>query len=242
MSARAPRSACVGSHALVLAASLALASCASAPPPSAAELREYPAWSAASAIATPVAERRQALVRIESSAFSGSYRALLVLERAPRSRVRMQLFPLAGPKLLDAVVAHEGYRLVSAADGLAREWSSASGARVPRAFASFLALSLLEQAEPLDPGRVSSARQSAGGALRAALRGPWPGTRVECVFDERGALRERRYALRGVRWIERIDEGAHAFHADGFAFELSDVRVEAADFLPPRMFELDAAP
>jgi len=229
-------------HALALLVCGALASCASTPAPTAGELQEHAAWRAASALARPVAERRQALVRIESSAFSGSYRALLVLERAPRSRARLQLFPLAGPKLLDIVVALEGYELQSAADGLARTWSSASGERIPRAFASFLALALLEQAEPWSPSRVLRARATEHGGLELELRGPWPGTRIECELGPSGELRERRYALRGVHWTERISESEHAFRAEGFDFELSEQRTSAAEAFPPSLFELDAAP
>jgi hypothetical protein len=238
-----PRSSALGARARVaLAACLALASCASAPPPSAAELQALAPWRALSATPTAVYERRQALVRIESSAFSGSYRALLALERAPRSRARLQLFPLAGPKLLDLVVALEGYRMESAAEGLAGAWSSASAAPAPRAFASFLALSLLEQAEPPSPSRVLRAQRGAGGELRLALRGLWPGARVDCVIGPQGELRERHYGLRGVRWSERLGEGTQSFSAPGFSFELSELRASPAEAFPPDLFELGAAP
>jgi len=175
--------------------------------------------------------RAQATVEIDSDALRGTFDALLLADRGPRPRVRLQLFPDLGGTVLDVTATPE--RITGGFPG-ADSVDAAPGAAA-RHGVVFLGLTLLEQLAPLTPERVTGARAIDDGWL-VRVAPVWPGLDVEARVSRTGAVRERRYAYRGVRWVERRDGEAFVVTAPGFSFRASAPRVETLAALPKGVF------
>jgi len=182
------------------------------------------------------AERRIALIDLDSTHVSGRFTAVVVVRHGERPALRAQVIPEVGGKLLDLVVTPERVRGYFPHAGPALDFERSSGRTPPRGLLSFLAASLVEEATPISSERALGARPCDEGwelQLRSALEG----VRVIARLDARGRLLERRYSLGGVGWRERF-EPHHTFESHDFRWVIVEEHSEAIAAPPDTLFEL----
>ncbi len=186
--------------------------------------------------------RKTAWSRIESRWFSGEFRTLVVQGEQP-TRIRLQLLPDLGGKVLDLVVTPAetaGYWPHTGASF--RERYGRDLPAPPRGLIGFLAVSLLENATPLGFDRVRGMRRCDGGyalELEPAIEGDH--THIEVRIAADGALESRHYTHRGVSWRE-VFEPEHRFEAQDFDWVLSEETTQALAAPPDSLFELELPP
>ena len=182
--------------------------------------------------------RRTAWTRIESPGFSGEFKAVSIEEGGAEPRVRLQLLPEVGGKVLDMVVSPRrtvGYWLHLATSF---EETRGPGEGGTRDLVAFISCSLLENAVPLTYDRVLGGRRTADGyELRVSPIMDGGRTRVEVLLAVDGTLLARRYTHRGVGWRETFHP-AHRFQSRGFSWVLEDETVEEIAAPPEVLFEL----
>lgn len=174
-------------------------------------------------------ERRVGYVDIESEAFTGSFKSVLVSESGG-PRVRLQLLPELGTKVLD---------LAAGPDGLQSVWAFGAGdgtARLER----MVAISLLEGAAGLDFARVVAGAERAAGGFVLEVAPVVPGVEVRVEVAADGRVVGRRFADGVVRWAERF-EPEHAFVAPGFSWRVLDEERTPLEAVPAGLFEVRGA-
>ena len=217
-----------------LAPLLALGACAGFEPPDEAALARV----RAAAMPVPEAGCETCDVTICSAQLSGKFTAVLASERA--GRVRLQLFPDVGGKILDLWASSERIRGTIPQAGV--QYDAAAGGDPPRHVLLFFAITLLERSTPLEPARVRGVRgvPERGRAFELLLEPRVPGTEVVAEIDEHGALVARRYSYRHVSWRERLGPttrvSASGFELEARVAESTELRGEerAAAFGPER--------
>ncbi len=187
--------------------------------------------------AAETAERRIALIDLDSTHVSGRFTAVVIVRRGERPALRAQVIPEIGGKLLDLVVTPERVRGYFPHAGPALDFERASGRTLPRGLLAFLAASLVEDATPIGRERALGARAYDEG-WEILLRSTLEGVRVIARVDAQGRLLERRYALGGVGWRERF-EPQHAFESHDFRWVIVEEQREAIAAPPDTLFELD---
>lgn len=168
---------------------LVLAACQGWEPLDAAALRALPE-------SPPAALACDGTVEVDTPALRGLFTARLVARCERPARVRLQLFPDLGGKVLDVALDAERVRGVIPQAGL----------RVDRPFTALdqpnllvlIALTLRAELTPLLPGRIDGMRRKST-RLELRTREPDCGMVVVHVF-EHGGLRRRELAWRGLRW------------------------------------------
>jgi hypothetical protein len=178
----------------------------------------------------PTGERHIARSRIESDAFTGSFKTVLIA--APGPRVRLQLIPELGPKLLDLVATPERLRV---------RWGALQdedGAG-PERLARMVGISLLENAQPLAFERILAARELEDGDL-VELAPVVPGVGVRARLDARGQLVTRSYRDGVVRWQETLG-APHVFAGQGFLWHIEAAEQTPIPMPPASLFELTGA-
>ncbi|MCA8958881.1 MAG: hypothetical protein KDC38_00145 [Planctomycetes bacterium] len=222
--------------ALAALLTLTLAACAH-PQPLTDEWRDR--WIAADA--TPYGVRCEARVTIRSDALNGEFRALLVANHALDPRVRLQLYPDLGSKLLDLSASTQ--RIVGfLADGKTRI-DVRSDDSAPRHFLTFLALTLLARYAMIPPDRVRLVAHGTSSSIDVADAG-WPGHDTATAWDgwtddRRYEWSERRHFYRHVEWSETRDgERRTRIEAPGLEITIEVVDHETEELLPPAIFDL----
>lgn len=191
-----------------------------------------------------LAIRRKARVRVESEWFSGEFNAIVIEERRPLPRIRLQLLPDVGGKLLDLVASPEAVTALWAHSGkVEREWQGLTG---------FLAVSLLEGSLPISPARVLGSRSTMDGhelELMPVILGPgaglsWPNhstapdLEVHVDLDEDGKALRRRYRLGRVGWTESL-RGERRFESRNFEWRVLEESWEPITPPSERIFQLN---
>lgn len=207
----------------LLSALILLAGCQSLgePPP---ELRDRLEVVATSGV------RRIARVRIESSWFSGEFKAIVLERSGPDPAVRLQLLPDVGGKVLD-LVAHP--------DAVVANWPHRGEVlREREALTGFLAITLMETATPIDWSRIRSGRREGESflvELEPASRGLDLTVRAE--LDEDGALSARHYELDGIGWTEQFGP-EHVIRSRDFEWRFLEESAESIPRPSDRVFEM----
>lgn len=177
-----------------------------------------------------IAERRIAECRVDAPQFSGDFRAVVVQAPAP-TRVRLQLIPDFGGKVLD---------LIAGADAVHADWPYAGGGdgeAPPAALSEAIGISLLEAAAPLASRRVLGARiHEAGWLLEVLPVFDDAELTVHALVDAGGRVLERRYRRGRMRWREDL-RAQPRFAAPEFTWTLSDVRHTALEDPPDSLFK-----
>jgi len=158
----------------------------------------------------------EGVVEIDSALLRGSFRSLYAWHGA---RVRLQLWPDLGDKVLDCAADGTAWigRLPGDGPSVRRSWSER--ARDPL---RFFAMTLLERATPLRSGRVRGARRRDAGRWELDVRPASRSGSLRVVVDEQGRWLERKYGFRGARWTERPD----GVGARGFRLRIVDTTVQ----------------
>jgi len=174
--------------------------------------------------------RRTGRLRVESPWLGGEFRVVAIERRGAEPRVRLQLFPDVGGKLLD---------LVARPDGVEARWTHEDELVVERReLVGFLCVSLVEAATPLRWGRIEGGRRTADGyslLVEPGSRGLDLELRVE--LDEAGEVQARHFELDGIGWTEERAP-RHRFHARDFEWVFLEEREEAIPDPPDTLFEL----
>ena len=110
--------------------------------------------------------RARVRVTIESDTLRGTFGALMVIDpQGPK--VRLQIFPDIGPKLLDLVATPRRF-----AGRLGNDRIDTSPDDAPRHLLVFMAFTLLEMAAPLTPDRIEEAKDAPGTLRIRPVAGP----------------------------------------------------------------------
>lgn len=176
--------------------------------------------------------RRTAWARIESQGFSGEFNSVLVEEHGANPRVRFQLLPELGSKVLDMVVTPQ--RTVGYWPHLGQGFDEAG-----RDLIGFLSVSLLENGARLSFDRIIAGRRSSKGyelEVRPVIAGGH--TRLRVFLDPDGSLLRREYRHLGVRWRE-VFRPVHRIEAGNFLWVISDEMTQGIDSVPTQLFELE---
>jgi hypothetical protein len=174
--------------------------------------------------------RSKARVRITSDWFNGEFSAVKVERSSPEARVRFQLFPDLGGKVLD---------LVARPDGVIAHWPhSGEVQRTREALIGFLAVSLMEDATPLHFDRVRGTREVEGGTLLDVAPASFGlDLQVHVLIDSEGVPVQRRYVLDGVGWIEDMRPD-HRVHSRKFEWSFVEESVSTLARPKDQLFEL----
>ena len=170
-----------------------------------------PGWSARYAEPDPVPEAlawtRSGLLDADSEALSGLFVVALAVERIPETRIRLQLFPEIGGKVLDLEVSSHALHALLPYTAEELTLDLQDDAPLPRHLAVLMGITLLEAHQPLGAARILGQRKNPGG-FELLLEPRLAGVRVVALVDPDGRLLGRDYAFRGVRWTERLtDQG-----------------------------------
>lgn len=138
-------------------------------------------------------------VTIDSERLRGTFEGVLVSD--PAGRIRVQLFPDLGGKILD-LVADEDAIVGSIPQAEIRVEGNPREGNLPRHLLTFFAITLLEAAVPLHPDRVVDVRTE-GAHLWVRVRPRVAGSEVEIAIDAEGRVIAREYRFRHVGWCER---------------------------------------
>ncbi len=189
--------------------------------------------------ADSIESRRAGEVTLESDHLSGVFQVALAVRSGPEPRLRMQLFPDLGGKLLDLAASTE--RIVGYFPQVRNGVSvgALDEEKAPRHILVFMGLTLLEASCPVTTDRVLSLRDSDEG-LELVLQSSWPGLSVRAFLDGSGKVIERRYSFRGARWKDRtLDHETLLVEGSGFSLtaRLDPVEVEEEP-LPDSLFVL----
>lgn len=191
-----------------------------------------------SAPESPELRRRTAWVHVESPEFRGAFRAVMLEERAPSPRVRLQLIPDVGGKVLDLVARADG-ECVGYWPHRDLAFRGAIGGDAParRGLDGFLCITILEGAAPLTLDRVRAGRRIDTGFELRVSAAAGPSVRLLVQLDEEGRVERRSYRYAGVTWVEELAP-VHEIRAPGFRWRLEAEASEGVDALPPALFEL----
>ena len=176
---------------------LALAGCAGFQPPTAAELD-------ALRLATdtkPAAAAFAGVVTIAAPRLTGTFDAALLVERGPRGRARLQLFPDLGGKVLDVIACDD--RIEGVIPHAAQHVVADPRARIEPHLLAFTGVTLLELATPITRERVLAVRRAgADRELRLAPR--VAGSEVVATLDAGLAVRSLGLRLGGAAWRVKL--------------------------------------
>lgn len=182
--------------------------------------------------------RHKGRVEIRSEWFGGEFTVLAIEQGGEQRRVRFQLIPDFGGKILDVVTDTQSVVALWPHDGkVEREREGLIG---------FLAISLVEQATPLTWERVLGGERTQSG-YRVQLQPASNDLDLELHADlsPSGELLARHYKLGFVRWSEDF-QPRHAIRADGFEWvfleESSESIATPADALFRLKLPEDTAP
>lgn len=184
-------------------------------------------------------ERREIQLRADGPIFAGQFDGFWVGQRRPVPRLRLQLFPDVGSKVLDLVVGPDELivGLSPASDPYRRSLGSGSDA-IERPL-TLLALTLQRHWAGLrDRDVVGSRNVEDGHVLRLV---PLPsGISIDVKVDRAMQVQQWRFCYRGFDWT--LDEGPPLrFVADDTALEIEVSSREPVDSLPAAVFELSTA-
>jgi hypothetical protein len=177
--------------------------------------------------------RGRATVSVDSRGLRGEFDALVAARAGPPARVRLQLWPDLGAKILDFEASPT--RIRGAFAGM--DPVNASPATAPRHPVVFFALTLLEIASPLTPERIRGVRWD-------AVEGIWE-ARVDPVaadydlrvwLDPSGRVVRRRYRFRRAAWTDVPGE-VHRVEAKAFALAIRDIEIVRDAEIPDHVFE-----
>lgn len=172
-----------------------LASCTTLRAPTESELaRVLAAGGVAATAGTTTAE-----VTIRSERLTGTFAAVLASE--PGGRVRLQLFPDVGGKILDLYA--DSTRVLGTIPQGGIRVEGPAGPDLPRHVLVFFALTLLEHSTPITRARILGVRRD-GDLLLVALAPRVPGCGVEAEVRSDGTLVGRRFGFRHVSWHEEL--------------------------------------
>jgi hypothetical protein len=182
--------------------------------------------------------RGAGVVRIDAPFLSGVFDARLVAACGSAPRVRLQLFPEVGGKILDLAASAAGAAGAVPPAGL--DWRTELGAASPPPHTMlFFAVTLLERFASLTPERALGVRRR-GGLVEVSLRPVVAGTEVIAVLGAPGEVRERRYRYAGAAWREVLGP-PYLVEGAGFSLRVDAERLEAVTAVPDRAFEPPAA-
>ena len=183
-------------------------------------------------VVAPPGVRRLARVRIESTWFSGEFKAIVIERSGSDPAVRLQLLPDVGGKVLD---------LVARPEAVVASWPHRGEVlREREALTGFLAVTLMETATAIDWSRIRSGRREPDSflvELEPASRGLDLTVRAE--LDAEGVLKVRHYVLDGIGWTEHFDP-EHAIRSREFEWRFLEEEAESIPRPPDRVFELRA--
>ncbi|MEM7261582.1 MAG: hypothetical protein AAF488_06290 [Planctomycetota bacterium] len=179
--------------------------------------------------------RVEASISVESPQFAGRFRALIAGNTGPTPRVRIQLYPDVGGKILDLAASSD--RIVGFTTDGSQKLDVNVPHPLPRSFLTFLALTLLDRhLQPVadTPLQISTDH---GGEL-VAFRRPsaWPGHRVE---EPRRLTNLRVHHYRSVSWNEQVTENRIAITAPDFSLTIEPTDVDYDSPLPESVFVLE---
>jgi len=173
---------------------LLLTGCRSWGPPSKATLATIAGLPAAPSRPS----RARVRVTMESDTLRGTFGALMVIDpQGPK--VRLQIFPDIGPKLLDLVATPRRF----AGHIGDRDRIDTSPDDAPRHLLVFMAFTLLEMAAPLTADRIEEARDAPGTLRIRPVAGP-----LEIQARVEGSRIRRSFRFRHVRWDASVSTGA----------------------------------
>lgn len=174
--------------------------------------------------------RRVSRIDVLSPWFSGEFKVVAVQSGGETQRVRFQLLPDFGGKILDVVV-HP--------DAVVATWPhSGEVVRERTALIGFLAISLMENASELSWQRVMAGRTTQEGFLvqvKPASRGLDLDVRVD--LDRSGRVLARHYQLGSVGWSEEF-EPVHRFLSRNFEWTFLEETSAPISSPPEKLFAL----
>ncbi len=219
---------------LLLALTTLLVGCQSWQPIPAAERKQL-----ARRDTTSTGVRIEAQVTVRSERLTGDFRCLMVADPGVTPRVRLQLYPDLGGKILD-LVATDAQLIGFLADDSTR-LQVAAGTAAPRHFLTFLALTLLERHRSITAESFIDRRDGSRGRWYRLQTG-WPDHELQQLVTIDYTQRLHRY--RYVSWteVEELDTGVTRITANGLELSITLESSEADDQLPDALFELALPP
>jgi len=173
---------------------------------------------------------------MRSAELDGNFRCLIAADYGLSPRVRVQLYPDIGAKILD-LVATDQELIGFVADGSTRLEVSA-GRTAPRNFLTCLALTLLEAHRLVTPSMIVG-RREIGPVTWYRLNTGWPDHAL--VQTSTSDLVERQHGYGWVRWTEALDPetGQRRITAPEFELTVTIVSIERETSpLPDVLFTL----
>lgn len=183
--------------------------------------------------------RAEPWVTLRSEHVSGEFQGVLVATRTGgRTKVRMQLFPDLGGKILDVLASSD--RLWGSVPGGGLELDTPLPEVAPRGFLTFVALTLLENQDPFFDVRVKGERKTSTGH-EVEFESTWPGLEVIADIDSSGLLTARHYRYRNVAWHEQVEsDTTRVITGDGFHMRIEKIQWEHDPDLPDAAFLIEA--
>jgi hypothetical protein len=202
---------------------------------------EVPTTSLPPAPAAPtVPFRLQAEVEIESPTLRGHFDLILAAAPGAHPRLRAQLFPALGPKILDlsASTRRLEARIPQERHSLAVDLTRPVPAEVTRELAFLLGVTLLESLGPPPQERALAARRTAEGfVVRTAPL--LPSIEVEVDLDPAGQVRRRRFRLGRIAFTEILESpDARRVEAEDFLLRVAVVEQREDPDLPGDLLAL----
>jgi hypothetical protein len=146
--------------------------------------------------APPAAVARDGTVDIESPGLSGLFTLRAIARSGSPARVRLQLFPDLGGKVLDVAAGPDG--IAGTVPYASLRLDRTRDDPGPPELLLLIGLSLLEEFTPLEPARVTALRR-AGGELQLRTHPLAAGLETTHVLRDRRLLR-REFRYRGASW------------------------------------------
>ena len=182
----------------------------------------------------PAAEKTQreaweAELDVESEALTGRFHAVAIADVGRAPRVRFQLLPDVGGKVLDLAATPDGARGYMPHAGVVLDAIATDDEPLPRHPIVLFAATLLERATPVSFERLRGARREPDGGWTLDLVGALAGVEVRVALDAAGSVLRRDYRFRGARWREEFGPSTHRIESASMTIDLS---AETAEVVP----------
>jgi len=184
----------------------------------------------------PRFERREIVLRAQGSVFSGQLEGVWIGQRRPASRLRIQLFPDVGSKVVDLAVGPTSLAVGRGPGTKPYRWRFSEGGEKLRRPLSVLGLSLQRYWAGVEPGDVVGVRTIDGGyVLRLAPHRS--GVGIDVVVNERMQVERWQFHYLSGAWELEVGPPLRLLAGDAVVV-IETTSTEVVEDLEPRLFDI----